>query len=80
MAAMVRTVFFCAALLGIALSLSACETTNEDEWTGGAVKPFDQAERTCEEQAARIADDTERPVFFTGCMRALGWTRRAVAD
>ncbi|MCH2486362.1 MAG: hypothetical protein MK010_01270 [Erythrobacter sp.] len=77
---MVRTVFFCAALLGIALSLSACETTNEDEWTGGARKPFDQAERTCEEQADRIAEASGRPAFFTECMRAFGWTRRSDAD
>ena len=80
MAAMKRTILFATLLLGAALSLAGCETTGEDRWTGGARKPFDQAERTCEEQAARIAEESERPAFFSGCMRAFGWTRRERAD
>ena len=77
--AMIRPFLFPTLLLGAAVALSGCETTNEDDWTGVARKPFDQAERTCEEQAARIAEESERPDFFTDCMGAYGWTRRSDA-
>ena len=77
---MTRPLFFLTLLLGAAVVLSGCETTNEDDWLGGDRKPFDQAERTCEEQANRIAEASERPAFFTECMRAFGWTRRSDAD
>ena len=77
---MTRPFLFPTLLLGAAVVLSGCETTNEDDWTGGARKPLDQAERTCEEQADRIAEASERPAFFTECMRAFGWTRRSDAD
>ena len=77
---MTRLFLFPTLLFGAALVLSGCETTNEDDWTGGARKPFDQAERTCEEQAARIAEESERSAFFTDCMGAYGWTRRSAAD
>ena len=77
MAAMIRNVLLSTALVGVVLALSGCETTNEDEWAGGARKPFHQAEQTCEAQAARIAEESARPAFFTGCMQAFGWTLRA---
>ena len=77
MAAMIRNVLLSTALVGVVLALSGCETTKEDEWAGGARKPFHQAEQTCEAQTARIADESARPAFFTGCMKAFGWTRRA---
>lgn len=55
------------------IALSGCETTNADGWTGGATTPFDQAERSCEEQMEFISQEENRREFFIGCMRALGW-------
>ena len=71
MAAMIRNVLLSTALVGVVLALSGCETTNEDEWAGGARKPFHQAEQTCEAQAARIAEESARPAFFTGIVRCV---------
>lgn len=62
------------------LSLSACKTTNEDEWNGSGVKPFDQAEQTCEEQADGIRTDENRDNFFTACMAAFGWRPKGAAS
>ena len=70
---------FSTTLLGVVLALSSCETTNEDEWTGGGRKPFHQAEQTCEAQAGRLTEEKARPAFFTDCMRTFGWTRRSGA-
>ena len=53
--------------------LTACETTNSDDWTGGATTSFEQAERSCEEQMEFISQEENRREFFIGCMRALGW-------
>lgn len=58
------------------LALSACETTNSEDWTGGGSTPFGTAERTCEDQAANIREEDNRAAFFTGCMQALGWEPR----
>ena len=57
-----------------ALLLTACETTNSEDWTGGATTPFEQAERSCETQMEFISQEENRRTFFIGCMRALGWT------
>ena len=58
----------------IALGLAACETTNSDDWVGGDRTPFNQAERSCEEQTQSIREDEDKRDFFIGCMTALGWT------
>ncbi len=69
------------AMLGLVLlSLAACETTNEDEWNGSGVKPFDQAEETCEEQADGLRVDDDRGEFFTACMASFGWTPKGGAS
>lgn len=65
-------------LLAALALLAACQTTDDSEWTRGSVStPFNQAERTCQDQQAFVADEAKRPAFFTECMAALGWTPRA---
>ena len=54
-------------------ALPACETTNSEDWVGGASTPFEQAERSCEEQMDSIHEQENRREFFIGCMSALGW-------
>ncbi|GAA3796947.1 hypothetical protein GCM10022600_18300 [Qipengyuania pelagi] len=76
---MFRSALSLTTLFGVVLALSSCETTNEDEWTGGGRKPFHQAEQTCEAQAGRLTEEKARPAFFTDCMRTFGWTRRSGA-
>jgi hypothetical protein len=58
------------------LALGACETTNSDQWTGGAGTPFKQAERSCGELTKSIREEADRRDFFIGCMGSLGWTPR----
>ena len=62
-----------ALLLAAALVLSACETTNSDDWNGGERTPFKQAEKSCESLLPDIGKDADRREFFIGCMGALGW-------
>lgn len=71
-----RTVFAAAA----ALSLAGCETTNSDNWTGGASTPFNHAERSCESLAEDIEREDRRREFFIGCMQALGWAPKPGAS
>ncbi|WP_390551374.1 hypothetical protein [Qipengyuania sp. MTN3-11] len=61
-------------------ALTACETTNSDEWTGGATTPFAQAERSCREQLEFVSEEENRREVFIGCMAALGWQPRAGAS
>ena len=58
----------------ILLAATGCETVNSDGWTGSNATPFGQAERSCEEQSSNIEVESDRSQFFTGCMKALGWT------
>lgn len=67
-------------ILLIPFALSACETTNSDEWTGGAATPFGQAEKSCTDLLDTISDNDDRREFFVGCMRALGWTPKPGAS
>lgn len=64
----------------VALLLTACETTNSENWTGGASTSFNQAERSC----GVLADDVEaaenRREFFIGCMGSLGWSPKPDAS
>lgn len=69
-----------ALVLAAALALSACETTNSDDWTGGAGTPFKTAEKSCENLLADVAKDEDRREFFIGCMQALGWTPKPGAS
>ena len=62
------------------LVLAACETTNSDDWTGGAHTPFGQAERSCTDLLDTISQDEDRREFFIGCMGALGWSPRPGAS
>lgn len=71
-----RTVFAAA----FALSLGACETTNSDNWTGGASTPFNQAERSCESLAKDVEKEDNRRDFFIGCMQSLGWSPKPGAS
>lgn len=64
----------------LALALAACETTNSDNWTGGASTPFNQAERSCEGMVEDIEREDNRRDFFIGCMQALGWTPKPAAS
>lgn len=64
----------------VALLLSACETTNSDDWTGGSGTPFDQAERSCGELVKSIDQEADRRDFFVGCMASLGWAPRPGAS
>lgn len=60
--------------------LSACETTNSDNWTGGTATPFNHAERSCGSLTDDISKDENRRDFFIGCMQALGWTPKPGAS
>lgn len=64
----------------IALALAGCETTNSDDWVGGATTPFGQAERSCESLIEDIETAERRRDFFVGCMASLGWTPKAGAS
>ncbi|MFA9199685.1 MAG: hypothetical protein ACEQR8_00655 [Cypionkella sp.] len=64
----------------IALLLAGCETTNSDNWTGGATTPFNQAERSCLSLAQDVAEEADRREMFVGCMAALGWSPRPGAS
>ena len=44
----------------LVLALSACETTNSSDWTGGPGTPFKQAERTCQEELKNISKEENR--------------------
>ena len=67
-------------VVGIALLLAACETTNSDDWTGGASTPFNQAERSCAVLMTDIQQEDRRRDFFIGCMRSLGWNPKPGAS
>ena len=67
-------------VLALALALSACETTNSDNWTGGATTPFNQAERSCESLVEDIEKEDNRRDFFIGCMQSLGWAPKPGAS
>ena len=62
--------------LSLAGLLGACETTNSDDWAGGATTPFNQAERSCGALLEDMERDDRRRDFFIGCMASLGWTPR----
>ena len=64
----------------LALVLASCETTNSDNWTGGASTPFNQAERSCESLVEDIDLKDNRREFFIGCMRSLGWAPKPGAS
>lgn len=59
-------------VLLLALLLTACETTNSDDWVGTEGTPFAQAERSCGVMLEDVAEETRRE-FFIGCMNSLGW-------
>ncbi len=69
-----------ALLLAAAFVLSACETTNSDDWSGGEGTPFKQAEKSCESLLPDIGKDEDRREFFIGCMGALGWSPKPGAS
>jgi len=62
------------------LALPACETTNSSDWNGGKGTPFNQAERSCQEELKNISKPGGRRDFFIGCMNALGWTPKPGAS
>jgi hypothetical protein len=64
----------------LALALAGCETTNSDDWTGGATTPFNHAERSCESLAEDVDNKERRRDFFVGCMGSLGWTPKPGAS
>ena len=64
----------------LALLLTACETTNSDDWTGGEGTPFKTAEKSCENLLPDVAKEKDRREFFIGCMQSLGWTPRPGAS
>ena len=64
----------------LALLLAACETTNSDDWTGGASTSFNQAERSCSTLMTDIDREERRRDFFIGCMRSLGWAPKPGAS
>lgn len=64
----------------LALALAGCETTNSDDWAGGAATPFEQAERSCGALLEDIEREDRRRDFFIGCMASLGWTPRPGAS
>lgn len=69
-----------ALILFAAIALSACQTTDSDDWTGGAHTPFGQAEKSCTELLQTISREQNRREFFVGCMGALGWTPKPGAS
>ncbi len=67
-------------ILLLPFALNACETTNSDDWVGGAATPFGQAEKSCTDLLETISDDDDRREFFVGCMKALGWAPKSSAS
>ena len=65
------------AIMVVALTVSGCQTTEEENWIGGERKSFAQAERACEEMTSRVSEAQQRPEYFVGCMQAYGWQPRA---
>lgn len=63
-----------------ALAIAGCETTNSDDWAGGASTPFGQAERSCGALIEDVDRAEARRDFFIGCMASLGWTPRPGAS
>lgn len=64
----------------LAAALAGCETTNSDNWTGGATTPFNQAERSCLSLAQDVETAERRRDFFVGCMASLGWAPKPGAS
>ncbi|MGN3973084.1 hypothetical protein [Tsuneonella sp. SYSU-LHT278] len=69
-----------ALILFAAIALPACQTTDSDDWTGGAHTPFGQAEKSCTELLQTTSKEQNRREFFVGCMGALGWTPKPAAS
>ena len=63
----------------LALMLTACETTNSEDWVGTEGTPFAQAERSCGRMLEDVAKGAKRD-FFIGCMNALGWAPKPGAS
>ncbi|MCT2558789.1 hypothetical protein N0B51_07325 [Tsuneonella sp. YG55] len=71
-----RTLF----ALPVLLAMTACSTTDPDDWSGGTRTPFGQAEKSCTELLETIAKVQNRRDFFVACMGALGWTPKPGAS